>query len=65
VFDFEYRNADDCVFNKLVFVLWWGHVVHTAVCAVRAAARTSRPGGAMTARARLLTTLGLVYHTGI
>jgi hypothetical protein len=22
VYDFEYRNADDCVFNKLVFVLW-------------------------------------------
>ena len=22
VYDFEYRNADDCVFDKLVFVLW-------------------------------------------
>jgi|AntAceMinimDraft_1070359.scaffolds.fasta_scaffold21610_3 hypothetical protein len=22
VYDFEYRNADDCVFNKLVFVMW-------------------------------------------
>jgi len=22
VYDFQYRNADDCVFNKLVFVMW-------------------------------------------